>query len=131
MTLRSSKGASPSLGSSHSGHRKRKPQSSFQATGRENLRVMLEGCHGGSINQFKMLLLNEQVHEASLQALLHQQPEDEAAEFAVAASDPAWSDDFSTLTCSYARSVRQRLFWFGSCLHQADSSSMHDEDDAQ
>lgn len=123
----SSSSASPFPSHKSSGHHKHKPRSSFQATGRENLRVMLEGCHGGSVNQFKLLLLNELAHEASLQALLHQQPEDEVMQFAVAATDPAWTEDFSTLSRSYARRVRQRLLWFGSCLHQLDSASMQDD----
>jgi hypothetical protein len=107
-----------SSSSSSSGHRKHKPQSSFQATGQENVRVMLEGCHGGSISLFKMLSMNEQVHEASLQELLQLQSDKEAAAFAAAASEPAWDEDFPALTRSYALRVRQRLLWCGSFLHQ-------------
>jgi hypothetical protein len=83
---------------------------------------MLAGCHGGSITVFKMLLLHEhwQVHEASLQALLHQQQGQEHGQFAVATSEPAWSEDFEALTPRYARRVRQRLLRLGGCLHQQE-----------
>jgi hypothetical protein len=109
--------------SSNSRHQtcRSRPHSSFAATGQENLRVVLAGCHGGSINQLKMLLMYEQVHEASLQALLHQEQGQELRHFAVAASDPAWSE---ALTPRYARRVQQRLFRLGGCLHKPERRQM-------
>jgi hypothetical protein len=41
----SSRSGAPSLSTTR--HRTRRPHSSFAATGKENLRVMLAGCHGG------------------------------------------------------------------------------------